>query len=45
LIDKFERKSVPDLLMEADDDKEQRFTSHENRLKTLWACYPDKHGS
>ena len=31
--------------MEADDDKEQRFTSHENRLKTLCACYPDNQRS
>jgi hypothetical protein len=43
LIDKFERESVPNLLTEADDDKEQRFTSHENRMQTLWSCYPDNH--
>jgi hypothetical protein len=44
LIDKFERKSVPDLLLENEDDKERRFTSHENRMHTLWTCYPNDHG-
>ena len=42
LIDKFERKSVPDLLSEDEDDKERRFTSQENRHHTLWSCYPNE---
>jgi hypothetical protein len=42
LIDKFERKSVPDLLSEDEDDKERRFTSQENRYHTLWNCYPNE---
>jgi hypothetical protein len=42
LIDKFERKSVPNLLSEDESDKERRFTSHENRLHTLWTCYPNE---
>jgi hypothetical protein len=42
LIDKFERKSVPNLLVEDEDDKERRFTNHENRLHTLWSCYPNE---
>ncbi|MCP2214230.1 hypothetical protein AB7M42_008783 [Bradyrhizobium diazoefficiens] len=42
LIDKFERKSGPELLLEDEDDKERRFTSHENRLHTLWSCYPNE---
>jgi hypothetical protein len=43
LIDKFERNSVPNLLAEHEDDKERRFTSHENRMHTLWTCYPENH--
>ncbi|MHC2575988.1 hypothetical protein ACVI1J_002298 [Bradyrhizobium diazoefficiens] len=42
LIDKFERKSVPDLLLEDENEKERRFTSHENRSHTLWSCYPNE---
>ncbi|WP_342733200.1 hypothetical protein [Bradyrhizobium sp. B117] len=42
LIDKFERKSVFDLLLEDGDDKERRFTSQENRHHTLWSCYPSE---
>jgi hypothetical protein len=40
LLDKFDRKSVPELLAEREEDKAQRFTHHENRQKVLWACYP-----
>jgi hypothetical protein len=42
LIDKFERKSVPDLLLEDEEKKERRFTSQENRQHTLWSCYPNE---
>lgn len=42
LIDKFEREAVPNLLVEDEDDKERRFTSHENRQHTLWTCYPNE---
>ncbi|MCA1455936.1 hypothetical protein I6F35_22475 [Bradyrhizobium sp. BRP22] len=42
LIDKFERKSVPDLLLEDEDEKERRFASQENRYHTLWSCYPNE---
>ena len=41
LLDAFERKSVPNLLLESEEDKEQRFTSHENRFKNLWDWYPE----
>lgn len=41
LIDKFERKSVPDLLTEDEDDRERRFASQENRYHTLRHCYPN----
>lgn len=40
LLDQFERKIVPDLLSEAEQDKEDRFTQHENRMKTIWESYP-----
>jgi hypothetical protein len=42
LLDKFQRKSVQDLLIEDEEDKERRFESQQNRQRTLWACYPDK---
>lgn len=42
LIDKFERECVPDLLAEADDDKERRFENQQNRYHTIWSNYPAK---
>ena len=42
LIDKFERESVPNLLLENEDDKQRRFTSQENRQHSLWSCYPNE---
>jgi hypothetical protein len=44
LLDKFQRKSVQDLLAEDEEDKERRFESQQNRQQTLWACYANENG-
>lgn len=44
LLDHFDRKIVPNLLADTEQDKERRFVSHENRMKSIWDCYPDTTG-
>ena len=41
LVDAFDRKIVPNLLTESEDDKERRFSAHENRFQTIWESYPE----
>ena len=41
LIDKFERRSVSELLAEDEEEKARRFDSHENRQHVLRSSYPD----
>jgi hypothetical protein len=43
VLEVFERKMVPDLLMESEEDKEERFVHHENRFKDLWQWYPERY--
>lgn len=38
LLDRFERK-VADLLTESENDREMRFTNHEDRMKRMWENY------
>jgi hypothetical protein len=41
ILDNFERKIVPNLLLEDEDSKERRFNSYENRMKNMWEAYPE----
>ena len=40
VLDQFERKIVPDLLGESEEEKQSCFSQHENRLQTIWDSYP-----
>ncbi len=42
VLDTFERRMVPDLLLESEEDKERQFVNHENRFKDLWTWYPER---
>ncbi len=39
LLNKFERRIVPDLLAESESDRERRFTTDENRMVRVWTEY------